>query len=104
MNLEEQVKFHKEISKKIDELEEEKKRLGAQILQQMTAKTLKIPGFVVRHCSRLAISLTFDEAREYGAVKLEEMVDKAKLKALYQEGHPVKGVQEVNYIQVSEQK
>lgn len=102
ISLEEQIRLHKELSKQIDELEEKKKILGAQILQQMTEKTLKVPGFVVRHCSRLSIGLTVEEARLYDAVKLEETVDKFKLKALYLQGHPIKGIHEVNYIQVTQ--
>lgn len=102
MNLEEQIKLHKEISKQIEELEEKKKNLGMQILQQMKEKTLKIPGFLVRHCRRLSFNLSVEEARVYGAVKMEETVDKVKLKALYHEGHSINGIQEVNYIQISE--
>lgn len=102
MNLEQQIKFHKELSKQIEELEEKKKALGAQIMQQMTDKILNIPGYMVRRCHRLSISLSVDEARNYGAVKIEEVVDKEKLKTLYHQGHPIKGINEVNYIQISE--
>lgn len=102
--LEEQIRQHKEISKQIEALEEKKKVLGAQILQQMKEKTLKLGGFVVRHCSRLSISLSIEEARGYDAVKMEETLDKVKLKALYNAGHPINGIQEIHYIQISEQK
>lgn len=102
MNLEEQIRLHKQLSKQIDELEEKKKTLGAQILQQMTQKVLKVPGFIVKRCSRLSYSISVDEARQYDAVKIEETVDKMKLKTLYHQGQPIQGIQEINYIQISE--
>ena len=82
MTLEHQIRLHKELSKKIEEMEEQKRQLGAAIMQQMQSKTLQIPGFIVRHCSRLSIKLTLEEARSFNAVKLEETVDKDTIKAL----------------------
>lgn len=102
MDLEEQIRLHKELSKQINDLEEKKKVLGGQILQQMTTKILQVPGYVVKQYSRLSYSISVDEARQYGAVKLEETVDKAKLKTLHQEGQRIQGVNEINYIQISE--
>jgi hypothetical protein len=101
MNLEDQVKLHKEISKKIDELESQKKELGLAIMQQMTSKAMSIPGFLVKLCSRLSIKLTIEEARELSAIKMSETVDKDKIKFLYNNGHCINGVNEIQYIQVS---
>jgi hypothetical protein len=103
MFLEDQIKLHKELSKKIEEMEEQKRQLGAAIMQQMQNKTLQIPGFFVRHCSRLSIKLTLEEARAFNAVKLEETVDKDKIKVLYNKGNKIEGVTEIHYIQVQEQ-
>lgn len=102
MDLEEQIKLHKEISRQIASLEEKRKALGVSILQQMPGKVLNIGNFVVRHYNRLSISVSVEEARKYEAVKLEEVVDKAKLKALYNEGQPIEGISEINFIQISE--
>jgi hypothetical protein len=101
MNLQDQVRLHKELSKKIEELELQKKALGVAILQQMIAKTLSFPGLVVRRCNRLSIKLTVEEARSLNAVKWEEIVDKDKIKALYNNGHSIEGVSEIEYIQIS---
>lgn len=103
MDLEAQIKLHKEISKKIEEMEEQKRTLSSSIMQQMSTKTLKIQGFTVRCCSRLNIKLTVEEARSFGAVKLEEVVDREKIKALYHNGHVIKGVSEIQYIQILEE-
>lgn len=101
MTLQNQVELHKALSKKIEELEAQKKELGLAIMKQMTSKTVTLPGFVVRHCSRLSIKLTIDEARSLNAVKLEEAVDKDKLKALHNNGHHINGISEIHYIQIS---
>ena len=101
MNLQDQVKLHKEISKKIEELESQKKELGLAIMQQMTNKTVNLPGFVVKLCKRLSIKLTIEEARALSAVKMEEIVDRDKIKVLYNKGHSINGVSEIQYIQIS---
>jgi hypothetical protein len=103
MDLEDQIKLHKALSKKIGEMEEEKKALGLAIMQQMQSKTLRIPGFIVRCCNRLSIKLSLEEARSLNAVKLEEVVDKDKIKDLYHSGQSINGVSEIYYVQVTEQ-
>lgn len=102
MNLEEQIKLHKQLSKQIDELEEKKRALGLAIMQQMQNKTLRIAGFLVRKFSRLSIKTSLEDARILNAIKIEEMVDKDKIKALYNNGQPIGGISEIHYIQVSE--
>jgi hypothetical protein len=97
-----QIKLHKELSKKIEELEEQKKLLGLSIMAQMADKTLKIPGYIVRRCSRLSISVPLEKARLLQATKMQEIVDKERIKSLYNSGQPIEGVKEITYIQVSE--
>jgi hypothetical protein len=101
MNLQDQVRLHKELSLKIEEMESQKKDLSLAIMQQMTTKTLYLPGFVVKSCNRVSIKLTIEEARSLNAVKLEETVDKDKIKALYHNGQSINGVSEIQYIQIS---
>jgi len=101
MNLEEQIQKHKEISKKIAELEELKRDLSQSIMQAMQGKSLQLGCYLVKRFSRLSISTTPDEARNFNAIKLEEVVDKDKIKALYKSGNPVPGVKEVEYIIVN---
>lgn len=101
MNLEEQVLLHKEISLKIQELEVQKKALTQSILQEITSTSLQLGRYFVRRCSRLSIAVPLDQARHYDAVKLEEVVDKEKLKTLYKNGMAIPGVSESEYIVVS---
>lgn len=100
-NLEDQIRLHKTISQKIDELEKKKKTLSFEIMQQMQSKTLQLGGFIVRRISRIQINLSLEEARILDAVKWEESVDKNKVKALYQSGQSIQGVKEIEYIQIS---
>lgn len=101
MALEDLVRQHKEISLKIEELEAQKKALGQTILQAMNGKALQVGPYLVKRYSRLSISSTIDQARLYQAVKLDEVVDKDKLKVLYQNGAPIPGVKHIEYIQIS---
>lgn len=101
MTIQDQIRLHKEISKKIEELEEQKKLLGASIMKQMMGKSLQIDRFLVRRCSRISISTTLDEARTFNATKMEEVVDKDKIKTIYKSGRPLPGVKEIEYIQIS---
>lgn len=101
LSLEEQIRLHKDISEKIEELEVQKKELGVAIMQQMLTPILQVPGYRVKRCHRLSIAVSVDNARTLNAIKLEEVVDKDKIKELYRLGNPIEGVTEVNYIQIS---
>ncbi len=101
MNLEDQIRQHKEISLKIEELEAQKKALGQSIMQAMNSKALQLGPYLVRRFSRLSFTLTVDQARPFKAIKLEEVVDKDKLKELYRQGTSIPGAKEVEYIQIS---
>lgn len=101
LSLEEEIKLHKEISLKIEELEQKKKELGLSIMKKMVSSVLQVPGYRVRRCHRLSIAVSIDNARKFNAVKMEEVVDKDIIKALYANGQAIEGVSEVNYIQIS---
>lgn len=100
MNLEEQVQLHKEISLKIEQLEEQKKTLGQSILQAMQGKSMKFGSYVVKRIQRLSISTTIEQARTLNAIKTEEVVDKEKIKVLYNSEKSIPGVKEIEYIQI----
>ena len=104
MDLEEAVKTHKQLSEQIDALEKQRKDLGQMIMQQMGDKIIHVSHYIVRHCSRLSIKLSLEDARLLDMVKTQEVVDKERIKSLYEEGHHVPGVSETHYIQISEQK
>lgn len=101
MNFEEQVKAHKELSRKIEELEEKKKALGIAIMEQMEGKSQKVADYLVRRFMRLSFKVSIEEARKLNATKMEETVDREKLKMLYNQNYPVEGVSEVHFIQIS---
>ncbi len=101
MSIEEKVKIYKELGQTIEELEEQKKLLGIEILQQMTEKSFKTTDYLVKKYNRLNIKTSLEEARLFDAVKTVETVDKEKIKELYQRGEAIEGVSETQYIQVS---
>ena len=104
MNLEQQLKIYKDISKKITELEEQKKALGATIMAQMQNDKVTVADYIVRRYERLSIKTTIEEARSLQAVKMEEVVDKDKIKSLHLEGKPINGISTTRYIVVTTQK
>ncbi len=104
MDLEAQIKSYKELGQQIEELEERRKALGAVIMQQMGEKIIHVSNYVVRHCSRLSIKLSLEDARLLDMVKMQEVVDKERVKTFYEAGHSLPGVSETHYIQVSEVK
>ena len=103
MDLETQVKTYRELGKQIEELEEKKKALGNTIMQQMGERTIHVSNYVIRHCSRLSIKLSLEEARLLDMIKTQEVVDKERVKEFYEKGQMVPGVSEIHYIQISEQ-
>ena len=104
MSLEELVQIYKELALQIAELELKKKGLGLAILEQMSGKTASVAGYTVRRYDRLSIKTSLEEARELGATKMEEVLDKDVLKKLHELGHPVPGISPISFIQVSSSK
>lgn len=102
MNLQEQIKLHKSLSRQIEALEAQKKQLSASILGAMTDKSLQFGSYFVKRCSRLSIKLSLDQARELNAIKVQETVDRDKIKLLHRAGRPIPGVSETEFIQIFE--
>jgi hypothetical protein len=102
--LETYIQAYKELAQRIAELEEQKKQFGSIILQQMKAKTMSIAGYVVRKCERLNVRTDLQKAREWNATKMEEVIDKDKLKQLYQAGHTIPGISISQFIQICDNK
>lgn len=103
MELEEKVKAYKELVSKIEEFEEQKRLLSADILLLMPKEknSIRLAGFQVRRIMRLSIKTSIEEAKLLGAVKLEEVIDKEMIKELFTTGHPVPNVSQIQFIQVS---
>ena len=103
MTLEDKIAVYKELGKKIDELEQQKKELVAEILQLIPkeSKTLQVANYCVKRVSRLSIRTSLENAKLFNAVKMQEVVDKNQLKKLYEQGQQIPDVTEYEYIQVS---
>jgi len=103
MTLEEKIKAYKELRRKIEELEEKKKVLVAEILDLIPkeSKILHVAEYLVKRITRLSIRISLENAKLFGAVKMEEIIDKEKIKKLFALGHSLPDVSEIEFIQVS---
>lgn len=102
MSIEQQVKEYKTLSAQIAELDARRKALGKEILQQMPAyaKCHYVDEWVVRRYSRVTIKTTLEEAKGLGLSKVEEVVDKDKIKELFERGQMIPNVSKTEYITV----
>lgn len=102
--MEDKIQAYYEISRKIAELEQQRKELGQEILKLMTQKTIATAEYTVRKYERFSIKTSLDEARLFQATRTEEIIDKEKLKQLHLAGQPIGGISCVQYIQVHAKK
>jgi hypothetical protein len=103
MTIEDKVKEYKELIRRIEELEEQKRGISAEILQLMPYETrsLQVGEYIVRSHNRLSIKISLHNAKNLGAVKLQEVVDKEKIKELFETGLPIPDVKPIQFISVS---
>ena len=103
MSIEEQVKAYRALTEKIEEMEAQKKILAFDILNRMPqeAKSMYVADFQVKRIVRLNIKTSLETAKSLDAIQWKEVVDTEKIKSLYELGHPVPDVTEIQYIQVS---
>jgi hypothetical protein len=104
MSLEELIRAYQELTRHIADLENKKKELSRAILKEMSEKTLSVAGYIVRRYERLSIKMSIEEARKLEATKMEEVLDRDKLKIIHQSGQAIPGVSLTPFIQVSLQK
>lgn len=102
MSLETKIARYVELRQQIEDLENQKKMLVSEILALLPqeAPSVSIPGYRVKRISLLTIKTSLESAKQLGAVKIKEVVDKEKIKKLYIEGHHPPDVTEVHFIQV----
>lgn len=81
-------------------MQERKKSLGLAILEQMSEKTLSLADYTVKKCERISFRTTLEEAKELGATKQEEVLDKTVLKRMVELGQEVPGTSRTQFIQV----
>ena len=103
MELEEKIAKYKELGKQISELENEKKALVSEILQCIPreTKSIQVAGNSVKRVRRLLIKTSLEAAKLFHAVKIQEVVDKEKIKQLFEQGQEIPDVKEYEYIQVT---
>lgn len=102
MSLETKIAKYVELRQQLEELENQKKALVAEVLELLPqeAPIVSIPGYRIKRASLLTIKTSLEAAKQLGAVKMKEMIDKEKIKKLYLEGHNPPDVTEVHFIQV----
>ncbi|NGX61151.1 MAG: hypothetical protein K940chlam9_00632 [Chlamydiae bacterium] len=98
MELEDQVTLYDELCKQIEILEQRKKELGSQILDQMHEKKMEVGGFTVRKVGRLSINISIEKAHALNAVVLKEAVNRDKIKQLIKQGEQIEGVSEIEFV------
>ncbi|MBS0650950.1 MAG: hypothetical protein JSR93_07310 [Verrucomicrobia bacterium] len=96
------VQAYKEVQRKIEELEEQKKLLVSEILDLMPKDepSVQLDAYRVKRTTRLSIRISIQDAEAFGAVKMEKMVDRKMIKELFQQGKTLPDVSEITYIQV----
>ena len=102
MSLETKIAKYVELRQQIEELENQKKALASEVLEMFPPETptLSVPGYRIKRASLLSIKTSLECAKQFGAIKMKEVVDKEKIKKLYMEGHNPPDVSEVYFIQV----
>lgn len=98
-SLEEKVLAYKELRAKISALEEERQKVYQEILAAFPENELIIEAenFRIKKHTRLTIRTTVEEARAFNATKVDEIVDKDKIKKLVFSGTFVPNVTEASY-------
>lgn len=102
MILQNKVDRYIELRTQIEELERQKKELSAEILELIPKDTANIhlPNCRVKRASLLSIRISLENAKQFGAIRMKEVVDRDKIKELYKAGQNLPDVSEVHYVQV----
>ncbi len=106
MSLEEKVRTYKELRAKIKEMEAQTKTLIAEILELMPTETksIRVAEYQVRRWVRFSVRTSLETARLFDATKMEEVVDKDRLKQLFEQGHPIPDVSQSQLINITKIK
>ncbi|MBI2809476.1 MAG: hypothetical protein HYX67_01405 [Candidatus Melainabacteria bacterium] len=62
---------------------------------------MEVGEYVVRSHNRLSIQISLHNAKNLGAVKMQEVVDKEIIKKLYEAGQKMPDVKPIQFISVS---
>ena len=105
MEFDEKVKVCKELSLEIARLDEKRRALSKEIFAEMPKELNAVDSgdYRIRKCKRIVIKTTIDEAREFDAVSVQEVVNKDRLKRLHTMGHLVPNITQYDYIAIVDQ-
>ena len=103
MTLEDKIRRYKEIGQTIENLEAQKKSLVQEILALLPpdAPSLDVAEYRVRRAGKFIIKTSLETARTFDCVRLEETVDKTKIKRLIEQGQYIPDVTQIHFIQVT---
>ncbi|MEN9343400.1 MAG: hypothetical protein RLZZ453_187 [Chlamydiota bacterium] len=99
MSLEENIIKYKQLQEAIKKLEEEKQNVYKEILQAFPPDEKEIfsENYQVKKHLRVTIRTTLEEARSFQATKIEEVIDKQKIKEYIRQGIAIPNVTETGY-------
>jgi hypothetical protein len=99
MSLEEKIVEYQLINAQIKELEATKQKVYKEILKELprNQKVVFSENFQISQHTRFTIKTSLEEARPFNATKVEEIVDKEKIKQLVLSGLLVPNVTEARY-------
>lgn len=100
--LEEKVQAYRALTQQIAALEAEKKKLGEEIIALIPGKCVQLAGCKVWHMQRLNFKTSLEVAKELGATKMQEVLDKKRLKELLEDGHDIPDVSTLHYVQITQ--
>lgn len=98
MQLDEKIAIYKSLMREIDALEEKKKQMAQEIIAEMPDKKFETCLFKAFRYQRLLIRTSLEEARLLSATKMEERIDREKIKHMFHSGVPIEGVEEHSYL------
>ncbi|HEY2810066.1 MAG TPA: hypothetical protein VGJ00_01560 [Rhabdochlamydiaceae bacterium] len=101
MGLAEKIATYKQLIRQIEQLEEEKRKISQEIIAEMPDKRFETAEFRAICYQRLSIRPSLDLARHLNATKMEEQIDKEKIKQIFHSGVPIEGVEMRSYLLVS---
>lgn len=100
MSKDELIELYKSLNNIVEEFEKNMQAIKTELASRMTTNSEVIGNFSVTKATRVSFKTKLEEAKELGAVIVEESVDTKKLKTLYEAGVTIPGVQETEYLTI----
>lgn len=101
MDLAEKIAVYRQLIEQIEMLDQQKQKISQEILAEMSDKKFETAEFKAIRYQRLSMRPSLELARQLDATKMEEQIDKEKIKQLFHAGIPIEGVEMRAYLVVS---